>query len=57
MPLRIATVDGRMEAWVEIAGMGGYVCAEPDPGAPDGICGEPVETLPCTIHHPGQEDR
>lgn len=50
--LDIKTVDDRREAWVVLAGMGGYVCAEPDPALPDGICGMPVESEPCHIHHP-----
>lgn len=44
--------DGRREAWIVIAGVGGFVCAEPEPDLPDGICGMPVESEPCTIHHP-----
>jgi hypothetical protein len=50
--LDIKTTDGRREAWVVIDLVGGYVCAEPDPAMPDGICGMPVESEPCTIHHP-----
>lgn len=45
-------LHGRRERWVIVAGVGGYVCAEPDPDGPDGICGMPVEDVPCTIHHP-----
>lgn len=43
---------GRREKWIVLSGVGGYVCAEPDPDRPDGICGMPVESEPCTIHHP-----
>jgi hypothetical protein len=50
--LDIKTIDGRREAWVIIDEVGGYVCAEPDPGYPGGICGLPVESEPCSIHHP-----
>lgn len=42
----------RREKWIVLAGVGGYICAEPDPNKPDGICGMPVESEPCTIHHP-----
>jgi len=48
----IKAVDGRREAWVVIDHVGGYVCAEPAPALPDGICGMPVESEPCNIHHP-----
>lgn len=48
----ITVVDGRREAWIVLHGMDGWVCAEPDPTLPDGICGMPVETEPCTEHHP-----
>lgn len=43
---------GRREKWIVIDGVGGYICAEPEPGKPDGICGMPVESEPCNIHHP-----
>lgn len=43
---------GRREKWALIDGVGGYVCAEPDPAGVDGICGMPVESEPCNIHHP-----
>lgn len=49
----VKIVGGRREAWIVIAGIGGYVCAEPDAEQPDGICGMPVESEPCDIHHPG----
>jgi hypothetical protein len=49
--LDIKMIDGRREAWLVYMGVGGYVCAEPDPGQPDGICGMPVESEPCHIHH------
>nr|WP_301951245.1 hypothetical protein [Nonomuraea gerenzanensis] len=38
------------EVWVIHDEMGGYVCAEPDPEGPDGICGMPTETEPCDRH-------
>lgn len=50
------TPYGRREAWIVISGVGGYVCAEPDQGKPDGICGMPAESEPCTIHHPDVVD-
>ena len=53
----IKTVDGRREAWIVVDLVGGYVCAEPDPGLPDGICGMPVESEPCDIHHPDTTDQ
>jgi hypothetical protein len=49
--LDVKFIDGRREAWIVIAGIGGYVCAEPDAGKPDGMCGMPVESEPCDIHH------
>lgn len=45
-------IDGRRETWVVIGLVGGWVCAEPDPAFPDGICGMPVESEPCNVHHP-----
>lgn len=48
----IKLVGGRRERWVIIDTVGGWVCAEPDPGQPDGLCGMPVESEPCDIHHP-----
>lgn len=48
----ITAVDDRREAWIVLHGMGGYVCAEPDPDGPDGLCGMPVESESCSIHHP-----
>lgn len=51
------TPNGRRETWIVINGVGGYVCAEDDKGRPDDICGMPVETEPCTIHHPDAADR
>jgi hypothetical protein len=50
--------SGRLETWLDLGPLygAGWVCAEPDPGWPDDICGMPVEDVPCTIHHPGQED-
>lgn len=50
--LDLKTVDGRREAWIVVDLVGGYVCAETAPGLPDGICGMPVESEPCHIHHP-----
>lgn len=38
------------ERWVIINGVGGYVCAAPAPGCPDGICGMPTESEPCPEH-------
>jgi hypothetical protein len=52
MSLDIKVNDGRREAWLVYMGVGGYVCAEPDADKPDGICGMPVESEPCDIHHP-----
>lgn len=50
--LTFKTNDGRRETWIVIGGVGGYVCAEPMTDLPDGICGMPVESEPCDIHHP-----
>lgn len=52
MSLEIMVVDGRRETWRGPV----IVCAEPDPGYPDGICGMPVESQPCNIHHPDAMD-
>lgn len=54
--LDVQIIDGRREVWLVICGVGGYVCAEPDPGRPDDFCGIPVETEPCPIHHPDNRD-
>lgn len=48
---------GRREVWVPLPLPGGWVCGEPDPAGPDGVCGMPVESEPCTIHHPGAADQ
>lgn len=48
----VKEVAGRREAWLLICGIGGWVCAEPDPAFPDQMCGMPVESEPCDIHHP-----
>lgn len=49
---KVRIVDGRRETWIVVCGMPGVVCAEPDPSGPDGVCGMPVESEPCSIHHP-----
>ena len=38
--------------WDGSCAPGGYVCARPVPGNPDGICGMPVESEPCPEHEP-----
>lgn len=38
------------EIWSDAVAPGGYVCAVPMPGQPDGICGYPVESEPCPKH-------
>lgn len=38
------------EVWSPACAPGGYVCGHPDPDRPDGICGVPVETVPCEYH-------
>jgi hypothetical protein len=43
------SVDGRLEAWIVIAAMGGWVCAEPYTDLPDGICGMLVESDSCPV--------
>ena len=45
-------VDGRIEAQPPRDAPGGWVCAEPDASTQDGLCGMPVESEPCSIHHP-----
>lgn len=52
-------INGDLPArWVFVPGIGeigGWVCAVPDPGRPDGICGNPVESEPCGQHEtPGK---
>lgn len=53
----VVTRDGRAEAWIVVAGIGGWVCAEPGPGLPGELCGIPVEDEPCSLHHPLGDDR
>lgn len=52
----IRVVDGRREEYIRWPLPGGWVCAEPDSSMPDGVCGMPVESEPCTVHHPYDED-
>ena len=42
--------NGLPVAWSNAVFPGGYVCAVPDSGTPDGICGVPVESEPCGQH-------
>lgn len=49
---QIKLIDGRAEMWMPFPLPGGWVCAEPDDNADDGMCGMPVESEPCNIHHP-----
>lgn len=51
----VDVIDGRRKAWQAINEVGGWVCAEPDQARPDGMCGMPVESEPCNIHHPDQQ--
>lgn len=55
----LPTLAEPREKWLVIDGVGGYVCAEPVADNPDGICGMPVESEPCTVpgHGPGGEHR
>jgi hypothetical protein len=46
------TPNGLLETWSGACAPGGWVCAWPDPNGPDGICGTPVESEPCTEHNP-----
>lgn len=48
--IRITDPTPPREVWVVIDGMGGYVCGESMPDMPDGICGMPTESEPCSIH-------
>jgi hypothetical protein len=41
---------GRPIVWSGACPPGGTVCAVPDAGRPDGICGSPVESEPCSDH-------
>jgi hypothetical protein len=36
--------------WSDAVAPGGMVCAVPIPGKPEGVCGMPVESEPCTEH-------
>lgn len=54
--MQIKKVDGRREGWLIYHGVGGWVCAEVDQATQDGLCGMPVESEPCDIHHPGATD-
>lgn len=36
--------------WSSAVAPGGQVCAVPMPDKPDGICGMPVESVPCPEH-------
>lgn len=36
--------------WSDAVAPGGMVCAVPMADRPDGICGMPVESEPCTVH-------
>lgn len=45
-------VNGRLELWLPLPLPGGWVCGEPDDTRPDGVCGMPIESEPCTDHHP-----
>lgn len=49
-------IDGRAEAWLVLPFpeglLGGWVCNEPDDTQAGGFCGLPVESEPCTKHHP-----
>lgn len=38
--------------WIDDPEPGGTVCGHSVPAAPDGICGQPVESEPCTEHGP-----
>lgn len=53
---QIREVDCRLEMWLLINGVGGWVCAEPDDTTQDGMCGMPVESESCSIHYPGAAD-
>lgn len=52
MGSRIREVQGRLEMWLQFPLHVGWVCAEPDDSTQDGMCGMPVESEPCNIHHP-----
>jgi hypothetical protein len=45
-------VDGRLELFASPV----WVCGEPDAEAPGGVCGRPVESEPCEVHHPNAVD-
>jgi hypothetical protein len=48
------TVDGRHEMWDASTPPGGWVCAEMGDGV-NLMCGQPVESEPCPVHHPADE--
>jgi hypothetical protein len=49
---QVRLVDGRLELWLPFPLPGGWVCGEPDDSTEDGMCGYPVESEPCPVHHP-----
>lgn len=49
-PAALKDLEEYLDRWVIIDGVGGYVCAAPTPGYPDGICGMPTESEPCPEH-------
>lgn len=55
-PARVYMEDGMPVAWVADPAPGGVVCAVADAAKPDGLCGMPVEDVPCTVHYPGADD-
>ncbi len=55
-PARVYMEDGCPLAWVSDPLPGGVVCAVADPTKPDGMCGMPVESEPCSIHYPEAGD-
>jgi hypothetical protein len=44
-------VDGRVELWLPIPLLGGWVCGEPDDEGIGDVCGITVESEPCPVHH------
>jgi DNA-binding CsgD family transcriptional regulator len=51
LAVRLRAQDrGAAEVWSGACAPGGYVCAHPEPGMPEGICGWPAESEPCPEH-------
>lgn len=55
MTTQTRLIDGRLELWLPLPLPGGWVCGEPDDAQPDGMCGMPIESESCNVHHPVED--